>query len=116
LAIRGYDIMSNVIRTEERTCPSCNHKYIRKVYNKNSVDSICPKCRRRSDKSSMSPGRFISPKPPVECAAEGCNNLFYKRGTQKYCYDCYEIIKKEKFKKYMKAYRSKKKAEKQENK
>ena len=104
--------MAKVVRVELRICPKCGWRYQRNVYDKNSVDSICPKCRRRSDHNFMSPTRYVSPAEPVLCKNPDCDNLFYKQARQEYCPDCYKIIRREKNRLYIRAYRKRKKQEK----
>ena len=85
--------MTKVICTENRICPFCKFNYTRTVYATDAGrGSICPKCHKRSDKSSMRLGRWKAPKLKI-CSHPKCNNTFYTNGTQKYCSDkCnYEI-------------------------
>ena len=80
--------MAEVIRVENRTCPFCDFKYVRKVYATNKgTGSICPKCRKRSDGHTMKIGKW---KVPVlrECVQENCKETFYSNGRQKYCVTC----------------------------
>jgi len=75
---------SSIVRIEHRTCPFCGHEYMRNVYREASTDSICPKCRKRSDKTSNRSGRW---KRPVltKCKLPECDNMFYKLGNVNYC-------------------------------
>ena len=97
--------MAFVVRTEKRICPFCGYKYIRKVYNKNSDKSICPKCRKRSDYNIMYMTRYKNPAEPVVCKNPNCNNLFYKYGLQEYCPECHKAMVRERNRLYMKKYR-----------
>jgi len=77
--------MSEIIRIEHRTCPFCKHEYMRNVYaTDRGRGTICPKCRKRSDRSHSSPGRYKSP-VLTKCKLPECNNMFYKLGPQNYC-------------------------------
>lgn len=75
---------STIVRIEHRTCPFCGHEYMRNVYREASTDSICPKCRKRSDRTANRPGRWKSP-VLTECKLPECNKMFYKLGNNKYC-------------------------------
>ena len=103
--------MSKIYRVENRTCPYCKHEYVRNVYRKRSVDSICPKCKRRSDVNHYGPGRYVHVEP-TECKNPDCTNTFYKHGLQEYCHDCYKASHGIKRRKYMKEYRERRKREK----
>jgi len=75
---------SSIVRIEYRVCPFCKHEYMRNVYREASTDSICPKCRKRSDRTVNRLGRW---KRPVltECKLPECNNMFYRLGNVNYC-------------------------------
>lgn len=103
--------MTQILYTENRICPFCGHKYIRKVYRKGSTASICPTCHKRSDKTSMRPGRYKSPVLTL-CKRPECNNHFYKLGGQQYCSkECYWIVERPRRTIRVREWREKKKME-----
>lgn len=97
---------------ERRVCPHCGHKYDRHLYYETKKDglSICPKCRKRSDKIGRRVGKYSKPKLK-ECEYPGCDDgtgkelpfVFYTTGKQKYCPECVKKITR----KYTKEWRRK---------
>ena len=80
--------MAEAIRIENRICPFCAFEYIRKVYQTDrNTGSICPNCRKRSDRGGRPISKWNAPKIKV-CACSDCDETFYANGNQKYCLLC----------------------------
>jgi len=85
--------MAKILGVEDRVCPFCGYEYERKLYQDSlNRGSICPKCRKRSDRSHHTIGKWHASKLK-ECANPECNNMFYSNGVQKYCsIECYKEV------------------------
>jgi len=101
--------MVRILRTEKRTCPFCGHKYVRTVYpTDRGRGSICPNCRRRSDKCTTRISKWKSPILKV-CVHPDCKETFYTNGSQKYCVDCGKLINLKNVREAVRRYRARQK-------